>query len=159
MRDLEIRGAGNLLGSQAAWHMEAVGYDLYCKMLNEAVKEAKGMEVAESFDTSIDIDIDAYIPMGYIPNEMQKLDIYKRIAGIETADESEEMLEELIDRFGDPPKSVEICLYCKGKIHGTSSLLYRYCTEKVIHCGSPCMRKRRSMWRQFRSLPLPLTNM
>ena len=69
------------------------------------------MDVAESFDTSIDIDIDAYIPMGYIPNEMQKLDIYKRIAGIETADESEEMLEELIDRFGDPPKSVENLLY------------------------------------------------
>ena len=111
MRDLEIRGAGNLLGAKQHGHMEAVGYDLYCKMLNEAVKEAKGMEVAESFDTSIDIDIDAYIPMGYIPNEMQKLDIYKRIAGIETADESEEMLEELIDRFGDPPKSVENLLY------------------------------------------------
>ena len=107
MRDLEIRGAGNLLGAKQHGHMEAVGYDLYCKMLNEAVKEAKGMEVAESFDTSIDIDIDAYIPMGYIPNEMQKLDIYKRIAGIETADESEEMLEELIDRFGDIPKKVE----------------------------------------------------
>ena len=111
MRDLEIRGAGNLLGAEQHGHMEAVGYDLYCKMLNEAVKEAKGMDVAESFDTSIDIDIDAYIPMGYIPNEMQELDIYKRIAGIETADESEEMLEELIDRFGDPPKSVENLLY------------------------------------------------
>lgn len=111
MRDLEIRGAGNLLGAEQHGHMEAVGYDLYCKMLNEAVKEAKGMDVEESFDTSIDIDIDAYIPMGYIPNEMQKLDIYKRIAGIETADESEEMLEELIDRFGDPPKSVENLLY------------------------------------------------
>ena len=111
MRDLEIRGAGNLLGAEQSGHMESVGYDLYCKMLNEAVKEAKGMDVAESFDTSIDIDIDAYIPMGYIPNEMQKLDIYKRIAGIETADESEEMLEELIDRFGDPPKSVENLLY------------------------------------------------
>ena len=114
MRDLEIRGAGNLLGAEQHGHMEAVGYDLYCKMLNEAVKEAKGMDVAESFDTSIDIDIDAYIPMGYIPNEMQKLDIYKRIAGIETADESEEMLEELIDRFGDPPKSVENLLYIAG---------------------------------------------
>ena len=87
MRDLEIRGAGNLLGAEQHGHMEAVGYDLYCKMLNEAVKEAKGMDVAESFDTPIDIDIDAYIPMGYIPNEMQKLDINKRIAGIETADE------------------------------------------------------------------------
>ena len=92
-------------------HMEAVGYDLYCKMLNEAVKEAKGIAVEESFDTSIDIVIDAYIPMGYIPNELQKLDIYKRIADIETQEETEEMTEELIDRFGDPPKSVENLLY------------------------------------------------
>lgn len=111
MRDLEIRGAGNLLGERQHGHMEAVGYDLYCKMLNEAVKEAKGIAVAEHFDTSIDIDIDAYIPMGYIPNEFQKLDIYKRIAGIETQEEADEMLEELIDRFGDPPKSVENLLY------------------------------------------------
>ena len=111
MRDLEIRGAGNLLGAQQHGHMEAVGYDLYCKMLNEAVKEAKGIPVEESFDTSIDIDIDAYIPMGYIPNEFQKLDIYKRIAGIETEEESEEILEELIDRFGDLPKSVENLLF------------------------------------------------
>ena len=111
MRDLEIRGAGNLLGAKQHGHMEAVGYDLYCKMLNEAVKEAKGIPVEESFDTSIDIDIDAYIPMTYIPNEFQKLDIYKRIADIETQEESEEMLEELIDRFGDLPKSVENLLF------------------------------------------------
>lgn len=111
MRDLEIRGAGNLLGAEQHGHMEAVGYDLYCKMLNEAVKEAKGLKTEESFDTAIDVDIDAYIPMGYIPNEVQKLDIYKRIAGIETEEETEEMLEELIDRFGDLPKSVENLLY------------------------------------------------
>ncbi|MBO5524155.1 MAG: transcription-repair coupling factor, partial [Roseburia sp.] len=111
MRDLEIRGAGNLLGAEQHGHMEAVGYDLYCKMLNEAVKEAKGEKVEESFDTSIDIDIDAYIPMGYIPNEVQKLDIYKRIAEIETEEEAEEIVEELIDRFGDLPKSVENLLF------------------------------------------------
>lgn len=107
MRDLEIRGAGNLLGAEQHGHMEAVGYDLYCKMLNEAVKWAKGIETKERFETAVDVDIDAYIPAEYIPNEMQKLDIYKRIAGIENAEEKEEMLEELIDRFGEPPKSVE----------------------------------------------------
>lgn len=106
MRDLEIRGAGNLLGAQQSGHMEAVGYDLYCKMLNDAVKQAKGVAAAEDFETSIDIDIDAYIPPSYIPNEYQKLDIYKRVAGIETQEEAEEMMEELLDRFGNPPRSV-----------------------------------------------------
>ena len=107
MRDLEIRGAGNLLGAEQSGHMEAVGYDLYCKMLNEAVKEAKGDKVEEPFDTSVDIQTDAFIPSSYIANESQKLDIYKRIAGIETDEEVEEMLEELIDRFGEPPRSVQ----------------------------------------------------
>ena len=107
MRDLEIRGAGNLLGTQQSGHIEAVGYDLYCKMLNEAVQEAKGIVVADSFETSIDIVTNAYIPPSYIANEMQKLDIYKRIAGVEKEDDAEEMLEELIDRFGEPPKSVQ----------------------------------------------------
>ncbi len=107
MRDLEIRGAGNLLGAEQSGHMEAVGYDLYCKMLNEAVKEAKGVVIEDKFDTSIDINTNAYIPPSYVSNELQKLDIYKRIAGIETEEEAEEMLEELIDRFGEPPKSVQ----------------------------------------------------
>ena len=107
MRDLEIRGAGNLLGAQQHGHMEAVGYDLYCKMLNEAVKTLKGEQQEERFETTIDIDLDAYIPPKYIPNEYHKLDIYKRIAGIETQEECEEMLEELIDRFGEPPRSVQ----------------------------------------------------
>lgn len=107
MRDLEIRGAGNLLGVSQHGHMEAVGYDLYCKMLNEAVKQAKGIAVEESFETSIDLDIDAFIPSAYIPDEAQKLDVYKRIAGILDEEEKEEMTEELIDRFGDLPKPVE----------------------------------------------------
>ena len=107
MRDLEIRGAGNLLGEEQHGHMEAVGYDLYCKMLNEAVKHLKGELPEETYTTTVDINVDAYIPNTYIPNEYQKLDIYKRIAAIETEEERDDMLEELIDRFGEPPKKVQ----------------------------------------------------
>ena len=106
MRDLEIRGAGNLLGAEQHGHMEAVGYDLYCKMLNEAVKQLKGEMEEEDFTTTIDLNVDAFIPDSYIPNEYQKLDIYKRIAAIESDEEREDMEEELIDRFGDSPKKV-----------------------------------------------------
>ncbi len=107
MKDLEIRGAGNLLGKTQHGHMEAVGYDLYCKMLNEAVKAMKGQEEAIDFTTVIDMDVDAFIPESYIVNEYQKLDIYKRIAAIESLEESEEMKSELMDRFGQIPRSVE----------------------------------------------------
>lgn len=107
MRDLEIRGAGNLLGARQHGHMQAVGYDLYCKMLNEAVKSLKGISTIEDFNTTIDLEADAYIPPSYIVNEVQKLDIYKRIAGIENEKECEDMREELLDRFGEIPKSAE----------------------------------------------------
>ena len=108
MRDLEIRGAGNLLGEQQHGHMQAVGYDLYCKMLNEAVKEEKGTALPEdSFETMVDMELDAYIPDTYIRNESQKLDIYKRIAGIESREECEDMQDELLDRFGDLPRPVQ----------------------------------------------------
>ena len=106
MRDLELRGAGNLLGAQQHGHMNAVGYDLYCKMLSEAVKEAKGIHTMEDFETSVDLNIDAFIPDTYISNEFQKLDIYKRIAGIENQSDYDDMLEELLDRFGEPTQAV-----------------------------------------------------
>lgn len=112
MRDLELRGAGNLLGAQQSGHMEAVGYDLYCKMLNDAVRSVKGeKEEIEEFETMVDIDFDAYIPSSYIKNEMQKLEMYKRIAGIETEEELSDMQEELTDRFGDIPLSVNNLLH------------------------------------------------
>ncbi|MDO4939794.1 MAG: transcription-repair coupling factor [Lachnospiraceae bacterium] len=108
MRDLEIRGAGNVLGAEQHGHMEAVGYDLYCKMLNTAVKALKGEDIArDEFDTSVDADTDAFIPAAYIKNEEQKLDIYKRIASIETEDDFMDMQDELMDRFGDIPKPVD----------------------------------------------------
>ena len=111
MRDLEIRGAGNLLGEAQSGHMAAVGYDLYCKMLNEAVKELKGEKEEDQFTTTMDLNIDAFIPESYIKNEYQKLDIYKRIAAITTEEEMDDMTEELIDRFGDIPKKVQQLLH------------------------------------------------
>ena len=105
MRDLEIRGAGNVLGAEQHGHMEAVGYDLYCKLLNTAVKEEKGeLQEQPGFDTQIDCDIDAFIPDTYIPNESQKLDVYKRISSVENEEDYSEMQDELIDRFGEIPK-------------------------------------------------------
>jgi transcription-repair coupling factor (superfamily II helicase) len=106
MRDLEIRGAGNMLGKEQHGHMSAVGYDLYCKMLNEAVKTEKGEEQEVDFDTLVDITIDSYIPQNYIRDEAQKLDIYKRISDISTEEEKSDILDELLDRFGDPPRAV-----------------------------------------------------
>ena len=111
MRDLEIRGAGNLLGQEQHGHMAAVGYDLYCKMLGEAVKKEKGGVVEEYFDTTIDLDMDAYLPETYVASEEQRLDLYKRIALIDSQEGRDEMLDELIDRFGEPSKPVQNLLF------------------------------------------------
>ncbi len=106
MRDLEIRGAGNLLGADQSGHMEAVGYDLYCKMLNDAILRQKGEMTKEEFSTSIEIPIDAFIPSTYVKNEMTKLELYKRISGVWSREDYEDMLDELTDRFGEPPYEV-----------------------------------------------------
>ncbi len=108
MRDLEIRGAGNILGAEQHGHMDAVGYDLYCKMLNEAVLLLKGEKTEDdTYETTIDVKMDAYIPPKYIGNEIQKLAIYKRIASIENLEEYQDMQDELTDRFGDIPSVVD----------------------------------------------------
>jgi len=107
MQDLEIRGAGNLLGQSQSGHMNAVGYDLYCKLLNEAVKRRKGEDVPEESTVSVELDIDAFIPDTYITGENQKIDVYKRIASVSSKEEMDDMTDELTDRFGTVPKSVE----------------------------------------------------
>lgn len=104
MRDLEIRGAGNLLGPEQHGHMAAVGYDLYCKIVEGAVKEARGEKEPVKVDTVVDIPIAAGIPSRYIQHESERLSMYKRIALIETRDDLYDVQDELIDRYGDIPK-------------------------------------------------------
>ncbi|WP_294342792.1 transcription-repair coupling factor [uncultured Clostridium sp.] len=106
MRDLEIRGAGNLMGSAQHGHMASIGYDLYCKMLEDTIKVIKGDIDQETVDTVVDIKVNAYIPNDYIEDEVTKIEIYKKIASIESNEEKEEVVEEIIDRFGDIPTSV-----------------------------------------------------
>ena len=120
MKDLEIRGAGNLLGEEQHGHMEAVGYDLYCKMLNEAVEDIRGIKSTGDFETLVDVDVDAFVPATYIKNESQKLDVYKRIATISNEEELSDMTDELLDRFGEIPKTALTLMktaYLKAKAH------------------------------------------
>lgn len=106
LRDLEIRGAGNLLGAEQSGHMTDVGYDMYMKLLNEAVLEARGIEVPARAECSADLAVAANIPEKYVPSSEQRMDIYRRIAMIRSEEEADDLLDELIDRFGDPPPGV-----------------------------------------------------
>ena len=106
LRDLEIRGAGNILGPEQHGHMEAVGYEMYCKLLDEAVREIKGETVLPEVDTQIDLKITAYIPTSYIENINQKIEVYQDIANMDKEEQISEIIDELIDRYGDIPKEV-----------------------------------------------------
>ena len=106
MRDLEIRGAGNLLGAEQSGHMIDVGYDMYMKLLSEAVLEARGIPAPQRAECSADLAVAANIPERYVPSSEQRMDLYRRIALIRSEAEADDLLDELIDRYGDPPPGV-----------------------------------------------------
>lgn len=108
MRDLELRGAGNILGGEQHGHMETVGYDMYLRLLNEAVSEEKGEQAAPyELECLVDVQVQAHIPEYYIESLSQRLDIYRRISDIRTEEDASDVMDELIDRFGEPPTSVQ----------------------------------------------------
>jgi transcription-repair coupling factor (superfamily II helicase) len=106
LRDLEIRGAGNILGPEQHGHMMTVGYDLYCKLLDQTVRELKGLPVEKKAEAQLDFKVDAYIPDTYISDEKQKVEIYRRIASIESDGDYSDVTDEMQDRFGEPPAPV-----------------------------------------------------
>jgi transcription-repair coupling factor (superfamily II helicase) len=110
LRDLEIRGAGNMLGPQQYGHIATIGYDLYCQLLEEAIQKLKGEEIEEKIDVRIDLPLEAYLPDNYIPDSRQKISFYKKIANLKTTEGREELEVELQDRFGTIPESVNILL-------------------------------------------------
>ena len=107
MRDLEIRGAGSMLGEMQHGHMEQVGYDTYCKLLDEVIKEMQGIEVVEEQDVQIDLAVSSYIPDNFIENSSQKIEIYQNIALCRTEEELQNVIDEVIDRYGRLPKELE----------------------------------------------------
>ena len=106
MRDLEIRGAGNLLGSEQSGFMASVGYDLYVKMIEDTVREMRGDVSLGDIDTRVDIKMDAYLPQDYVSNDITRVEMYKKIASVKTDDDRNDLIDELIDRFGDPNRPV-----------------------------------------------------
>ncbi len=132
MRDLEIRGCGNILGAEQHGHMLAIGYDLYVKFLDRAVKELQGsITEDDDIETSVDLSVDGYIPSSYIENEEQKIEIYKKIAATSSKDDIYDITEEIIDRFGNPPKQVDNLL----KISYIKSLCKKLKVKSITQAG------------------------
>ena len=122
LRDLEIRGAGNLLGAEQHGHMEAVGYDLYMKLLSEAVIEEKGEALPKKTECAVDIQADAYLSKTYIPFAPQRMDMYKKIARIATEEDYEDLIDELCDRFGEPGSAaINLCKIALIRAIGSTS--------------------------------------
>ncbi|MBQ8508336.1 MAG: transcription-repair coupling factor [Clostridia bacterium] len=111
LRDLEIRGAGNLLGAEQHGQLDSIGYDLYVKILNEAVLEEKGEVKQPKYESKIDVSLDAYLPEKYIKSESQRMDIYKKIAHIELPEDLDDLADELMDRFGEIPRQADTLMY------------------------------------------------
>ncbi len=110
MRDLEIRGAGNILGPEQHGHLATVGYDMYCKLMEETLAEVQGKRVSKELETRVDLRVDAYLPVDYVAEEKQRMEMYKRIASVTTDDERADVTDELIDRYGDLPQTVSTLL-------------------------------------------------
>ncbi|MBQ4465923.1 MAG: transcription-repair coupling factor, partial [Oscillospiraceae bacterium] len=106
MRDLEIRGAGSILGGRQHGHMETVGYDMYMSMLNEAIAEVKGEKLPQAATCTVDIQIEAYIPEEYIASSASRIEMYRKIATVRDEHDEDELIGELLDRYGEPPKAI-----------------------------------------------------
>jgi transcription-repair coupling factor (superfamily II helicase) len=135
MRDLEIRGAGNMLGTSQHGHMDAVGYEMYCKLLDLAVRELRGMEIPKDFETLIDLTLDAFIPAEYIRSENQRLEIYKKISHIASEADFYDVQEEMEDRFGTLPPSAQNLLdiaLLKARAHALDILSIKQSAGKVV---------------------------
>jgi transcription-repair coupling factor (superfamily II helicase) len=132
MRDLEIRGCGNILGAEQHGHMLAIGYDLYVKFLERAVKELQGKVTEEDIETTVDLNVDGYIPASFIENEEQKIEIYKKIAAANNKDDIFDITEEIIDRFGNIPKQVDNLL----KISYIKSLSKKLHVKAIAQAGN-----------------------
>ena len=141
LRDLEIRGAGNILGPEQHGHMDAVGYEMYCKLLDESVREMQGEEILPELDTQIDLKVTAYIPSSYIENLNQKIEVYQDIANLDKEEQISEIIDELIDRYGEIPKEVYNLLeVAKVKMHARELQVIKISqndTSVVIQFNNP----------------------